>query len=290
MYNTAIIVLLSALLVESFIIITANIFTIFVFWKNPNRLKRSSFLLISLTVADLLVGLTDSIAIATFYLPRHLGESSVNNTHNGNIFSAFQISFSFGSVFFLVLISLERASALFWPLRHRAASYKYYIYGASFAWITTIFFWTLTLLASYNIMKFSYWTVASSCVMVLCLITICVSYLTIRTRLNFRVPAMDTTHKKQKEAQQNARLSRTLFIVITASLFFWIPSIVIYVTRYLCSKCVSLFLFYGLSMFRLANSLVNPIIYSYRIPMFREMFKRKKLCKQSKRYTVNYMR
>jgi len=93
---------------------------------------------------------------------------------------------------------------------------------------------------------------------------------------------MDATHTKENESQQNAKLSRTLFIVITASLFFWIPSIVVYATYYLCSKCVPLFLFYGFNMFRLANSLLNPITYSYRIPMFREMFKRGKLCNRQR--------
>ena len=97
MYNAAIIVFLSNRLVESFITIAANIFTILVFWKNHNRLKRASFLLINLAVADLLLGLTDSIALGTFYLPRHLRQSSFN-THNGNIFSTFQISFSFARI------------------------------------------------------------------------------------------------------------------------------------------------------------------------------------------------
>ena len=160
----------------------------------------------------------------------------------------------------------------------------------SLAWISTIFTWALTLLATYNILNFSYWTVATGCVVLLCLITICVSYLTIRKRLSFRVLFTGTKHQKQKEATQNAKLSRTLFIMISASIFFWIPRIVGYSTYQLCSKFVPLFLFYGLNVFRLANSLVNPIIYSYRIPMLREMFKRKKLCKQSKRYTVNHMR
>ena len=290
MYNTGIIVSLSGLLVESFIVIAANIFTVFVFWKNHGGLKRPSFLLINLAVADLFVGLTDSIAVGIFYLPQHLGDLSFNSTHAGNSFLSFQISFSFASVFFLTLISLERAYALIWPLRHRVTSSKCYIYGASFAWIITTFAWVLTLLATCNILKFSYWTVAASCVMVICLTTICVSYLMIRKRLSFRVVATDTTHMKQKEAQQNAKLSRTLFIVITASLFFWIPSLIVYTTHHLCFKCVPLLLLYCFDFFRLANSLANPIIYSYRIPMFREMFKRKMLCKQSKRYTVNYMR
>ena len=124
--------------------------------------------------------------------------------------------------------------------------------------------------------------------MVLCLVTISVSYLTIRARLNNRVPVMDTTHNRETESQQNVKLSRTLFIVITASLLFWIPGIVVNSTQYLCLDCVPLLVFQILNIFRLANSLVNPIIYSFRNPMFSETFKRAKLCKQSKEYTINY--
>jgi len=125
-----VIVFVCGILVESFIIIAVNIFTIFVFWKNHSGLKRPSFLLINLAVADLFVGLTESIAMGSFYLPQHLGESSFNDTHVRDIFLSFQISFSFASVFFLVLISPERAYALIWPLRHQAASYKCYIHSA----------------------------------------------------------------------------------------------------------------------------------------------------------------
>ena len=42
------------------------------------------------------------------------------------------------------------------------------------------------------------------------------------------------------------------------------------------------------NLFRLANYLVNPIIYSFTIPMFREKFKRVKLCKQSNEYAINF--
>ena len=99
---------------------------------------------------------------------------------------------------------------------------------------------------------------------------------------------MDTTQNRENESQQNAKLSRTLFIVITASLLFWIPGIAVNSTLYICLSCVPLLVFEILNTFRLANSLVNPIIYSFRIPMFRETFKRAKLCKQSNEYTVNY--
>ena len=118
MYNTAIIVVQFAAILESIIIIVGNIITIFVFWKHRNRLKRTSFLLINLAVADLLVGFTEPIALGAVNIPEHFEERNFNSAHNKNISIAFQIAFSFASVFFLVLISLERGFALIWPLRH----------------------------------------------------------------------------------------------------------------------------------------------------------------------------
>ena len=89
-------------------------------------------------------------------------------------------------------------------------------------------------------------------------------------------------------SKRNAKLSRTLFVMITASLLFWVPSLVVYSTNVLCSKCVPLLVFQIFNLFRLANSLVNPIIYSFRIGMFRKTFKRVKLHKQSKKYKIYY--
>ena len=287
MHNTAIIVILFVTILTSLIIIVGNIFTIFVFWKHRNRLKRTSFLLINLAVADLLVGFTEPISIGAFNMPGHFKERNFDSAHNKNISIVFQIAFSVASVFFLVLISLERGFALIWPLRHRVASTKYYIYSITFVWIAAISAGTLTLLAVYDILDFAQWVVEFSCVTFLCLVTICVSYLATRKRLTCRVPAIDDAHNRQNELQQNAKLSRTLFILISASLLFWIPSIVVYCTHYLCLKCVPLLVFHIFNLLRLANSLVNPIIYSFKIPMFRETFKRAKLCKGSRKYTIN---
>ena len=109
-----------------------------------------------------------------------------------------------------------------------------------------------------------------------------------KKKLNCRVPAIDGAHNRQDQQQQNAKLSRTLFIVITASLVFWIPGIVVSCTYHLCLKCIPLLVVHIFNFFHLANSVVNPIIYRLRIPMFRETFKRMKLCKQLRKYTVNY--
>ena len=288
MDNAAIITVLFAATVESLIIVVGNIFTTCMFWKHRNKLKRTFFLLINLAVADLFVGFTEIISLGAFNIPGHFEETDFNSAHNANIWTAFEISFSYASVFFLTLISLERACALIWPLRHRVSDTKGYIYSATIAWVAAISSGILTLLAVYDILDFSYWIIAVSCVMFLCLVTISVSYLTIRTRLNSRVPVMENTHNRANESQQNVKLSKTLFIAMTASLLFWIPGVIANATYYVCLNCVSLIVFQIFNILRLTNSLVNPIIYSFRIPMFRETFKRVKLCKQSKEYTINY--
>ena len=287
MYNTAIIAVLFAAILESLIIIAGNIFTIFVFWKHRSSLTRTSFLLINLAVADLFVGFTESITIGTCFIPGHLEEENFNSALTTKISTPFQITFGFASVLFLTLISLERAYALIWPLRHRAASTKVYIYTATLAWIAAIFAGALTLATAFDILDFPDWKVTIVSAKVLCLVMICVSYLGIRAKLNCRVPAIEGAHNKQNESQQNAKLSRTLFIVITASLLFWVPSLVVYSTKYMCSECVPLLVYHIFTMFRLANSLANPIIYSFRIPIFRETFKRVKCCNHSKKYTIN---
>ena len=277
MYNTAIIVILFAAVLES--IIVGNVFTIFVFWKHRNSLRRTFFLVINLAVADLFVGFTEPLSIGAYSIPGHLEDENFNSARNTNISTAFQITFGFASVLFLTLVSLERACALIWPLRHRVASAKVYSYSTTLAWIAAILAGVLTLLTAFDILDFAYWKVGIGSAKGLCLATICVSYLAIRARLSGRVPAIDGAHNRQNEPQNSAKISRTLFIMITASLLFWVPSLVVHSTQYLCSECVPLPVYHVFTMFRLANSLVNPITYSFRIPMFRETFKRVKLCK-----------
>ena len=279
------IVILWVIIVESVIVSLGNLFTIFVFWKHRNKLKRTAFLLINLAVTDLLVGFGQLIVVKTFAFPQ---QREITSTKYGIIAAAFQGTFSFASLFCLAAISLERAFALIWPLRHRVTSAKIYIYSIVFVWISAIFVGASLLLAAYKVLDIELWNIALGIVAILALFIICLSYLAIRRRLNCRVPPIDTALNRQSGLQPNTKLSRTLFIIVAASLVFWLPSTIINVLFFLRSFPVPIPLGYSGTLFYLANSGVNPIIYSFRIPIFKETLKRMDIRKRSKQYRVSH--
>ena len=113
-------------LTEAIVIIIGNAFIILVFCTKRLRLKRTCFLLISLAVADLLVGITEPFVLGTI----EYGKKTSLGKTEGKLISlstAFQVLGSSTSVFFLALISLERVFAVLYPLRHRVTSIRPYI-------------------------------------------------------------------------------------------------------------------------------------------------------------------
>ena len=285
MSKTAVIAVLCVTVFQCLIIIIGNGFTIFVFWIHRKRLKRTSIVLINLAVADLLVGFSDLLDSAAFDLPRKLGRVIDNQEIHHPILNSLQLAFSVTSILFLVLISLERAFALIQPLRHRTTRIKAYTYSVFIVWLAGI-----AISASRLVLDFLYYAVLCIIIFTLSLVSICVSYLAIRLKLNNKGPAINSAHNRQS-AEQNTKLSKTLFIVVGASLLFWLPSLVLYSVHYFYQEILPYSGRHIVLMLHMTNSLVNPIIYSFRMPVFRETLKRMKaklrILNNSKKYTVN---
>ena len=211
-------------------------------------------------------------------------------THEVMTSVLFQALFSSVSVFFLAIIAMERAFAMIWPLRHRVASIKGYIHSVTIAWVAGITMGAAYFLVLYNLWGLQSYVVAFCFIIAVSLVSICVSYLAIRLKLHQKVPALNSAHNR-KSAEQSTKLSKTLFIVIAASLIFWLPSLVSFCISYLYKELISDTLFHVFSLLHVTNSLVNPIIYSFRMPVFRETLKRMKskltFLNQSKKYKVS---
>ena len=289
--DTAAIAVLCLLVLLSIFVFIFNTFTVFVFWIHRKKLTRTSFLVINLAVADLFAGLTEIIEVAGGWtLAGQIDSNKTIQEVNESVPPSFQILSSSASVFFLVLISLERAFALIWPLRHRVTSTKVYIYSVVIAWLAGIAMGLSSFIAFLGIYNLTYFAVGAAVIIGFSLITICVSYLSIRKRINNRTPAFDKAHSRIS-VEQNTKLSKTLFIVIGASVALWVPSLTWYNISVWFPRLFPHFVIHIFTMPLITNSLVNPIIYSLRIPVFKKTIQqvrnKLKVVKPSKSYTVS---
>ena len=105
------------------------------------------------------------------------------------------------------------------------------------------------------------------------LLVICASYFTIRDRLSSPAPGVLESHSRQS-TERNLRLSRTIFLVTAVSLMFWLPSVAMYTASDFYPRCFSQHVLWLVNSLHLANSMVNPFVYSYRMAIFKEALKK----------------
>ena len=275
--NHVAIIFVVVYVVEVALIILGNAFTIFVFstLTRTSHIKRTCYLLINLAVADLFVGITEPIILGTSKFHKMTATTSnlkpLKARREPDLPGAMQLFALSVSVFFLALISLERAFAVLKPLRHRVASTRIYIYSIVVVWAVGIFIFGLLALIYHIDQKMEMKTlhVAVHLCLFIPLLVICASYLKIRARLSSTAPEVAVVNIRQT-TKHNARLSRTLFVVIALSLLFWLPAFAVYIGRDICKRCFHPYVIWTVNVFHLANSLVNPFVYSFRMPVFKE--------------------
>ena len=254
---------------EIAVIIIGNVFTIIIFWTLRLRLKQTCFLLINLAVADLLVGIAEGAALAIHRSPRtEMQPEGIRSPA-----WVFQTFGSCTSVMFLALVSLERVYAVLLPLRHRVTRTRAYVSSIVIVWGAGLCIVALSLLTEYHAqVDVLYVIVASDLLILVSLVVICVSYLSIRSRLNHTSPNLQVPHNRSME--RNARLSKTLYIVVAVSLIFWVPAFVVFSIKIFCWHCFPPFSLWLISVLHLANSMVNPFVYSFRMPIFQDALKK----------------
>jgi len=250
------------------IIILANIATVIVFWKRRSQLKQTCFILINLTVADLMVG----VGIIEDVVNEIWKLLSSSCTASWEKYVVLNEIFGGASITFLALISLERLYAIVWPFRIRTTSRGKYICSVGVVWlISGLLVVVKLLLPSQDVINW-----VGTVYLFVCLITISGAYSVIWFFYKKKDPSLPPNrHKRNKE------LAKTLFIVTLLSLVTWLPFTVIGTRR----VTFNMLHFSGpvlldvTRFIRLANSFINPIVYSFRMPLFRrtlrEMFLKK---------------
>ena len=255
---------------EFIAIVTVNLLAIILFIKNRSLRTRSMYLVISLIVADMLVGVLSG-GYLQFFLLWRCRLIKLNLSEEVGI-SLFILDFFLPLVSLtnIAVISLERFHATFRPFRHRLIKRWVYVVAITAVWVfplIVLVIWGVELL---YLIGYHLYIIESYCL--LCLIVTFVSYTSILFK--FRFGAHPQRHCAA--ALRQRKLTVTLFITTLVSLLLWLPYniflIVFWSTDISNSLSFKEFfdLQYSLRFLFYANSLVNPILYTIRMPDFKK--------------------
>ena len=238
------------------LIIAGNVLIIWIFFKQ-RRQKRTYSLLMSLAVADLLVGF--------FAVPFYI-KAVVSQGNTWYVISMGADVFTgTTSIYTLAVISLERMYAVGWPVRHRTLNCRVYVCAISIPWIIAAIFTTSVVLRVLDIIGRENSLYHVILISGIPLITICVANFVVWKKQ--KMPFHNQNHIKRE-----VKLAKTLLLVTGTSLFTWLPFQILNILFAL--KVTQNFHLIELTLFiikflQFSNSFVNVIIYPFRIPQFK---------------------
>ena len=265
-------------LTASVTIIALNSLTVIALCRDRNLRKRSTYLVINLAVADMLSGGISPVNL--FYeVGRMCNFWRYNSKHWHKMLAVLFFWFLVYSLTNMTVISLERLNATFWPFRHRTIKKSVYWVLIVAIWLTALLFSCALIMIQYYTRKWDYYYYAWSSFIFICLLVICVSYVFIFVKLRF-----GNQPRHHGAANRERKLTVTLFTVTSLSLLLWLPYVVtnfLFLATNISSSLseIARFRWRGGSIFLFyANSFLNPILYTMRMPGFRRALKM--LCRQ----------
>ena len=262
---------LAVLILECLAIVILNIITIIVFVKRRQLQRQSTYLIIHLTIVDLLVGAVSG----PLQIDRSLIYCDLRKLRASNKNWSFYLKlavlhlFSFTSLVNLAFVSLERLHATFRPFKHRFV--KKWIYGV----IITVIWLTTTARESVQIVLkgISNFYIDSTLYLPFYLISlflICACYILIVVK----VRCSRHPYHHGGASLRERKLTGTSLIVALVSLLSWLPLIIYLILGSLqkfpkLSQRSYFHIRMTLLSIFLINSIVNPVIYAMRMPEFR---------------------
>ena len=254
-------------LLEAVLIVAGNFLTIGLFAKEKKLRKKSLFLVVNMAFADLISGAVSlPLYVYTSIGPNYrLWKTSYKALEIG--WDVTDTTFSQASLISAVFIAVERFYAIYWPLKHRTLSTKAY-------YITIVIIWTLALLVSavFNPVKY----LISDKAAIYAWMSFPLLFLFIVCACNIGI--CRTFHKRNVSPQQGTRASQsqrltvTLLLVSTVSLLSWLPLVTANYIFFVQNITIpnGLLIYNIINILNFSNCFVNSVVYSLRIPEFRQ--------------------
>ena len=260
--------------IETILILAGNSISIYIFWSIRKRLKRTSYLLINLAVADIFVGI--SMALFVWIGIGVTMETDIVTIvgKTGVIVDALGVV---SSILSLVLVSLDRMFAILWPFRHRTVSTWHYHISVGIVWFLASS--NAAVNASidlYSTNRDDGLSYLMACTIIIAVVIITGAYLAIwiSTRRNrFR-------NSTSRSMEQDKKLAKTLLIVTALSIITCLPSGISLALRDYLNNLHSFRVQITFAA-QYANSFLNPVIYCFKMPEFKTLLK-KLLCSCSR--------
>lgn len=251
-------------MLESIAIVFTNSITIHIFLSQRKTLRHTSYVVINLALADLSVGLSAGCFGVENLVLSYTGEKPTS-------IGCLTVDFisECASILFLVVLSLERMHAVFWPLRHRITKTRSYIYIICTAWLFS-FTLAITFIISYfGIINQKISTSMFIFFMAVFPLTVCVVY----GRIWFHMKHLRKQSIRRHRHIANNNLTKTILVASLLSVTAWLPVSATLLVSVLCKNCLSLNnssrAVYAARILQFGNSLLNPVIYNIRMPEFR---------------------
>ena len=262
----------AACLVVAVAIVTLNLLSIILFIKNSNLRTRGMYLVINLTVVDILVGGLSTLCLLLINTYIACKTVIVRLPLEGNILVYF-VSFWFPltSLTNITVISLERMHATFRPFSHRVITK--WVYGVTICvvWVLSGMISTATMLLTFFGKNWSHHQYLWHSYCFLSLFVTCACYASIIVKI-----CCGARPQHHGAARRQRKLTGTLLIMTIVSLLLWLPfNIATFVyhttdsirslsdTKIMRLNTYLLLLFY-------TNSFVNPVVYTIRMPEYRK--------------------
>ena len=262
----------AAFVIEFVVIFILNAFTLAIYTRNRHLRKPSTYLIINLTVADLLVGTVTGSSMS-FELHNLETDLGLEQDFSWQSFVQFTLQelFLVASFANISLISLERLHATLFPFRHCLVGKRVYLIIILCSWLFSLILSSVFALLYLHESPALLYVCASYYFLIILILTVSYAIIISTVKNNPLSPNAGPVLSTER------KLMVTLFIVTVASFLAILPWVIWNVIGHhiagnkLCPAVLShIRIRYSVYLVYLFNSIVNPLIYAVRMQEFRE--------------------
>ena len=257
--------------IEIIVVFLLNAFTLAIYTRTRHLRKRSTFLIINLTVADLLAGAV--VGLLPILGPDNdKGDLELNQAFTWQSFVYLTLThlIPVAQLANISLISLERLHATLFPFRHCLVGKRFYLTIILCSWSFALTLSSVTALLYLRPSPAFLYLFAPYTFLIVVILTLSNAIIISTVKKNPLSPNAGPALSKER------KLTVTLLIVTVVSILTILPAVIWTVILHritIRSKlCPAVFYRFSKSFFALYlfNSIVNPLIYAVRMQEFRK--------------------